>query len=434
MEILPLETLTEILALLQPQQNINSLLCVSSSLHDTLLRIIELNQYKNGIGLFSLTTLLTPFVKECLRNALPSQPIQVPDLDNALSVTRAFVLNILRDEYSSILLCFVGIKSEEFFNTDKYNRRLTVGQILGNYTNPCIQLTVKYDGPDGFGFEVYLIKVVDHVLPVDEYTPLEVQMGTSLRLDNQPLLEKILTKQLGRVAMIDRSLVDDCKENERYESLELVNSSILIRYKDIAKYDTIVCANSLECRRIASLLMQFSTTPKRMIVYNESTSNPVYPFPAKLRYTYMQLGNPVSDTDVPVLTRIPHLTNLHPSMSYATLCAETSGYMEEITDVWLNSLEERQRSFLIEDCSSISFLLEPNMNWTDTVVAKEWMAACDDPRIKLRQKLQYSLRQGRGVKDSDSLTTQEAKDVCREMGLAVGGTRRQILQRILNNL
>jgi hypothetical protein len=344
----------------------------------------------------------------------------VPDVDNGQLLCKVlYYTNLLAGVKSSVTARgFDG--SNSLFSRKNDTAAVRISFVSENYISDTDS--------------TYAIRLLDRPVPVDEYTPL--LLAKSMVMD--PFFSCENFKKLERPLV----LVHDIRKKPDLEipSLEI---SKYITYDQLKNYDTFICEFSNETWRISSLLMQFSSKPKHWISYK---GNVLYglrcnlPFPAKKRCEY------VSFTP----THFWFQRFFFRPIANATLaeaCVSLVGYncIDEIqTQAWLSSIigETKAKDFWNTNKSfSGSIRLDPLADWTS--ILEEVDVNPSQPRKKsskrqntrsLRKKLEYSLTRTRGTKNTDSLTIDELKLKCGEYGLSSTGTRRDLIQRLLDNI
>jgi hypothetical protein len=431
MDTLPIDIFSEIVLYIRPQESLSALSCTCSWLYQTIRIVAGKNQWSlaQPDRDFFKGSLLTPFQKNCLKELLNSFTTLVPDVDNAKILCKAL--------YSNFLLQGKKVKAScDGFQRDCHNPEIS------------IYLDKTPHGQPSSGF--YVIRLSSNPLPVDEYTPLlllntHLTDETKAELDELDLPNPVLLCETGHI-------IPDLNIPRLFITRDT-------RYSELKKYDSFVCSYSDELWRVSSLLMQFSGTTKKFVFYRTlSMAKCTYtmPFPSKKRCEYLEFAPK---------RYIPHYYSftVPRNMTVAEICLLLvgSGMVRDYrAEVWLRSLVGEPKALKIRGGCALAkhftneytpfwLCLDPLEEWNTVLHCKEedvipLMAIATGKRFarrppppnvrSLREKLQFSLTQTCGVKNTDSLTVNELKDLCRECGLPVSGTRKQLIERLLNEL
>lgn len=405
MDTLTLDALLEIVSYLRPQTHLNSLVCVATWLTKNINTMRKNNSWKpGGQGRFGGIHQLTPFQKLCLEELYFNRYTSVTDYDNALIV-------------GSTLCAYLSSVQQ----TDGY-------------------LEVCFAPPQEFN-ENYCVHVCNYPLPVDEYTPVWVYKsfaGMSARgeqlhffCNGDLFLSKEGVVQVGGIPL--------------FQGLAYVNYNETITYKQLEKYHTFVCNSESRASRIASLLMQFSPTIKRILI----TTDVVAPAETGIVPTkkYFQYCTEVHDMDAPV-----HRSRLRIErhMSVAQHCVASLGYdATKVTEYerWIEKHTGKQiqlplTSQYLSTLEKYWVLIDPRQDWSDTVKVKSSKALFYPEEYKsekkalkeLKASVQFSLSTTRGGGSTGALTLAQVKEACRKHGLKQTGTRQQLLVELKNHL
>lgn len=455
MQYLPAETLLEIVSYVRPQRNLDALFCVAKWLSKSLCKLLQQNQWsETRLGSFAGTHLLTPFQKTALLDLVQNRHTSVPDVDNGHILMRALLGYLCKHLDSQIDVTCIGVPSfkvggnhlvdkEKQLLTRSYNDELYLHQRAA-YAKTEVVFSAQSVPYKEDGVTRYTILLSDCVHPVDEYTPLWT-FGSNLTLTASipPFLKETDASKSVLVNL-----------DTPFEDIKSITVNNQLSYQDIAQYDTFFCGHGKELTRLYSLLMQFSTTPKRVICcYNSKFQEPCGPVVSKHRYQY------TLDVFGGEEKNLVHCRCATRGMSYAEVCAMTVGYaylnaknsynwvINNIGNENKLTCNEFLRLKKYDNCGW--FCTNPGARLTEIcefeplypikiekLAIKPYVVPMNKNQTKndLLEIVKYSMTCKSGRKGSGSLTLEEARQHCRKRKLYVTGTRAQLLERLLGFL
>jgi hypothetical protein len=408
MHTLPVEIVHEIVLYIRPQENLNALLCSCKWMNDLIMTFAENNQWSFSCpGLFSETTLLTPFQTICLEELKTETRTLVPDMDNAKVLCRALYSNFLLEG-----------KSVTVVGTPDYQEKKDADvKIL--FTR---RVSEKRPG-------IYDIILSEKPLPVDEYTPLWCVVFEYDNVDVQSL-----ALDLTKAVLITDDGIHGFGE---LGDVPLLIVNKFLTYNKLKDYDVVLCSSEFTWR-VSSLLMQFSGREKKFITHKNACCNGNrFPFPAKKRYEY-------TSTFTGQYMHVDDLTFSPYEITLAEFCVLYLGRdisQGQETLRWVHErVKETKSLYCMGTCLTHRrggsqgqkwTYIDPFLEW-DSVVVKN--TSPQDPCLAvLKNKLEYSLIQTRGKAGGDSFTLDELKALCKEHGHSQQGTRKQLIERLLKN-
>ena len=450
MQYLPKEILGEIITRVRPQRNLDALLCVSKWLSSALCQVISVNQWnEQGQGDFADTHLLTPFQKNCLRDLQECHHTTVPDVDNGVILSKALLGLLAQGDQGVVLFTMVELNDltvSDWNLSEKVIARSYSSSVGAEkrpmYTKVEVVFAAKMLPPKEDGITRYTILLSEYTHPVDEYTPLIVY-GSVISLKYKYKIRGINT------ASLDKAVCVNC--DQPYQNLPQITLSGTVEYKTLSKYNTFFCGPGEEVSRLYSLLMQFATTPQRIILcHDKDFKYPRIPIVAKHKFRYvMELFGGDRNNVVP-------LVGLVKGMSYAEMCVTSVGYAfneAENAISWVSATANKCNTLsavtsTISGGTYVTYSTHDALHWLTIspgadleetlekyeVVNKRAIIYNNNSDEDLRTIIEHSLSCKAGRKGSGSLTVAEVKDLCRQRQLLLSGSREQLLRRLLENL
>lgn len=451
MNRLPEDALLEILLNLRPQENLNAFFCVSKILNKSLRRIVAQNQSLGGM--FVNNHLLTPFQKDCLQKLVQNKITTVPDVDNALILIKALMFHLKADMPKIVFT----ESPEKMVRAFPYSAKFLYEPESLTYvkTRSIIFTDKPITLPDDC-ISHFMIVFSNETHPVDEYTPLWVYncggyIAAERVFDDDDEVQKpfIFPKNidLKKSVMINKELP--------IPGLTLFKINDLIRYDDIREYDTFFCCKDKHINRLYSLLMQFSTKPKKIIACHAANGQCT---PTISKHKIKYLRDVFGEEKVKLSQRL-FATEEY---TYAEACVCNVGFKSrepQKSIAWVVSKTGESRNLTCKGSVFSNRLcdefdrrrnprfggwmeINPNADLGELCIFNRKSPTHVTKNIKIAQTfntpenfidiLKHSLKMSKGVTGTNSLTLEEAKNLCRERRLNVSGKRPELLERLLD--
>lgn len=435
MEYITDDSLLDIISQLRPQAHLNALACVASWLTERINRIRTAHSWKPHEGVllpsihFADIVQLTPFQDTCLNELFFNHQTAVPDADNAQIVANGLYQYLASDHY----LAYVKTNAE---------CAQTAHSLISTLDNAQIKIVDSPSNSQHCELD-YTICISDYPLPVDECTPLWLFHTLST-----PHVEKdfIESGDPNAPLHIPKERVLQIDGPPLQNGIDYINSNKNILYKDLTGYDTYICQSGANVMRIASLLMQFSSSPKKLLVYNHSFFFAhAGALTAKKRFQYCTSVHSMDLESTPFSIAV---VPIFKGMNQAEYCLATCGFKRDKYqdyEKWIELVSGKTRLQLSQfppfniGLGSFWSHIDPQAEWKDPLQIVSTKALFYPLQAQkelaslrnLKRIIKTSLTAGRGKAGTESLTLNEVKDYCKKKSISATGSRKVLLERLL---